>query len=90
VHGFATQDAYITESMGRITDRTRETLGSSDRYVVALRAFLLKAVKAFQKGEEPPGLVFSPNENDFRAAVCTIVNVPTDAPWREAEAAMYA
>ncbi|MFQ5542315.1 MAG: Rieske 2Fe-2S domain-containing protein, partial [Candidatus Binatia bacterium] len=33
VEGFATQDACVTESMGPITDRTREHLGASDAYV---------------------------------------------------------
>ena len=86
---FATQDACITRSMGPITDRTKEVLGASDGYVLALRMFLLKAVKDFQKGIEPPGLVFTREQNDFRAAVCTLVNVPKSASWQEAEKAMY-
>ena len=90
VDGFATQDACITESMGRITDRSLERLGASDGYVIALRAFLLKAVKDFQHGGEPPGLAFDPAQNDYSATTCTWLTIPADGNWRELEAETYA
>jgi len=90
VQGFATQDAFVTDSMGRISDRSQELLGVSDSYVVALRLTLLKAVKDFKKGIEPPGLVFDPLKNDYSAAACTAVTVPVGTPWRQVEEAVYA
>ena len=89
IEGFATQDACVTESMGPIWDRTREHLGASDRYVIALRRFLLKAVKDLQQGIEPPGLVFDPAGNDFSAANCTSVTVSLEASWKEVETRLY-
>jgi phthalate 4,5-dioxygenase len=89
IEGFATQDACVTESMGPIWDRTREHLGASDSYVIALRRFLLKAVKDLQQGIEPPGLVFDPSTNHFSAANCTSVTVPLEASWKEAETRLY-
>jgi phthalate 4,5-dioxygenase len=89
IEGFATQDACVTESMGPICNRTKEHLGASDSYVIALRRFLLKAVKDFQQGIEPAGLVFDPSMNDFSAANCTSVTVPLEASWKETEKRMY-
>jgi len=89
IEGFATQDACVTESMGPIWDRTREHLGASDSYVIALRRFLLKAVKDLQQGIEPPGLVFDPAGNDFSAANCTSVTVSLETSWKEAETRLY-
>ena len=89
IDGFATQDACVTESMGAIVDRTKEHLGTSDTYVIALRRFLLEAIRNFQKGIEPPGLVFDPWQNDYSATNCTSVTLPAGEPWREAESKMY-
>jgi phthalate 4,5-dioxygenase len=89
MEGFATQDACITEGMGPIVDRTREHLGASDGYIVAVRLFLLKAVRDLQRGIEPPGLVWDPSKNDFSKANCTSVRVPDGVSWREAEQKMY-
>ena len=86
VEGFATQDACVAESMGPITDRTREHLGASDAYVIALRKFLLKAVRDFEKGMDPPGLVWEPAKNDFSAANCSSGRFPISAPTKEAGA----
>jgi phthalate 4,5-dioxygenase len=89
IDGFATQDACVTESMGAICDRTKEHLGASDTYVIALRRFFLKAVRDFTQGIEPPGLVFDPAKNDFSAANCTSVTVPLDESWKGVEQQVY-
>jgi hypothetical protein len=89
IDGFATQDACVTESMGAICDRTKEHLGASDTYVIALRRFLVKAVKDLMKGVEPPGLVFDPANNDFSAANCTSVTVPLAACWKAVAQQVY-
>ncbi len=89
IDGFATQDACVTESMGAIVDRTKEHLGTSDTYVIALRKFLIEAIKNFQKGIEPPGSVFEPSQNDYSATNCTSVTIPVGEAWKQAESKMY-
>jgi phthalate 4,5-dioxygenase len=81
IEGFATQDACMTEGMGPICDRTKEHLAGSDTYIIAVRKFLLKALKTFQDGVEPPGLVRDQGENMFSDANSYDVMVPIDAQW---------
>jgi phthalate 4,5-dioxygenase len=51
------QDDAVTTSMGAISDRTREHLGSADAMIIRVRRRLLAAVRAFQeKGVTPPGV----------------------------------
>jgi nitrite reductase/ring-hydroxylating ferredoxin subunit len=47
------QDQAVTCSMGPITDRSQEHLGSSDAAIVALRRRLLTAVRDLQEGKGP-------------------------------------
>jgi nitrite reductase/ring-hydroxylating ferredoxin subunit len=60
-----TQDAVMTESMGPISDRWNEHLGMSDAGPVAMRRVLLRVVRAFMEGKEPPGLAYRPEDNHF-------------------------
>jgi len=53
IHGFASQDQAIQESMGPVVDRTRERLGTSDTAIIATRRLLLQEIRALQKGQEP-------------------------------------
>jgi phthalate 4,5-dioxygenase oxygenase subunit len=56
IKGVVTQDHAVCETQGRILDRTKEHLGTSDMAVVAWRRMMLKAARALQeKGEAPPG-----------------------------------
>jgi phthalate 4,5-dioxygenase oxygenase subunit len=50
------QDAAVTESMGKIYDRGREHLGTSDMAVIFMRRYLLRLAKELQQGIEPPAL----------------------------------
>ncbi|MEE9612291.1 MAG: hypothetical protein V3W19_13640, partial [Desulfatiglandales bacterium] len=61
-------------------------LGASDAYVIAIRKFLIKAVQDFQKGKEPPGLVWDPAKNDFSTASCISTRLPLSAPSKGGEA----
>jgi nitrite reductase/ring-hydroxylating ferredoxin subunit len=45
IEGFGDQDACVQESMGPISNRTREYLGQSDRAIVAFRRQVLELVK---------------------------------------------
>ena len=50
---FTQQDRAVTESMGKIFDRTREHLGTSDIVVIAMRRRLLKFARDLEEGKEP-------------------------------------
>ena len=54
--GFGIQDCGIQESMGRISDRTREHLGTSDNHIIKLRRQMLRTLRELSEGIEPPGL----------------------------------
>jgi hypothetical protein len=75
------QDKAITESMGAITDRTREHLGSTDAMVIRVRRRLIDAAKALRDGGVTPPGVDQPHLYRVRSA---IVNLPRDANWIEA------
>jgi phthalate 4,5-dioxygenase len=49
-----TQDQAVTEGMGRIADRTREHLGTTDVTIIHMRRLMLKLVQNLQQGIEPP------------------------------------
>lgn len=83
IEDFLNHDACATESMGPIYDRSKERLGVSDTAIIAMRKFLLDAVKSLQNGEEPPHIVRDPAKNNF-AHVDTIAQViPSNVPWRQ-------
>jgi phthalate 4,5-dioxygenase len=55
IEGIHVQDQAITESMGTLVDRGRETVAPSDIAVVRARRLLLDKVAAFAAGTRPPG-----------------------------------
>lgn len=75
----AMQDGAVQESMGAITDRTREHLGSADIGVVTARRVVLAAARALSKDNTtPPGI--DPASQHLRAAS---VFLPNDADWQQ-------
>jgi len=48
-----TQDRAMTEGMGRVMDRTRERLGTSDLAIISVRRRLLSMAKDLQEGKAP-------------------------------------
>jgi hypothetical protein len=54
--GILMQDQAALESMGRISDRTREQIGPADHGIVKGRQVFLDAVHAHMKGERAPGV----------------------------------
>lgn len=78
---FWAQDGGTQLSMGKIYDRTREHLGTTDLGIIASRRRLLRATRALRDdGVTPPG-VENPEWYDVRAAA---VELPRDADWFEA------
>ena len=49
-------DQWAVESMGAISNRTREHLGTSDKVIMANRRVLLKAINTLQQGGLAPGI----------------------------------
>jgi phthalate 4,5-dioxygenase len=62
---FPVHDGCATETMGPIYDRSREHLGISDKAVIAVRRYILDAIQAHERSEEPPHLVYDPAQNDM-------------------------
>jgi phthalate 4,5-dioxygenase len=78
VKGLAMQDASIQESIGRIADRSKEHLLSTDRAIVSARQRLIKAGNEVQKGGNAPGL--SPEDQLVRSASFVI---PVEADFEK-------
>jgi hypothetical protein len=57
VPGGWNQDAAVQESMGAVTDRAREHLGTSDMGIIAARRYFLNVAKAYRdQGVAPPAV----------------------------------
>ena len=79
---FLGHDAMATESMGHVYDRTTEHLGVSDKGVIAVRNFLLKAVAAYEKGEPLPHTSKDPElRTDHIDTFAS--HYPKGSDWRE-------
>ena len=79
VWGIAMQDASLQESMGPIIDRSKENLVSTDNGIIMARHRLLRALKAMEKGETPPGV--SLEHQQVRSAA---VVLPPDKHFKDA------
>jgi hypothetical protein len=79
VAGFAMQDAAVQESMGPIVDRAKENLVSTDNGIIMMRHRLLRALKAMEKGEQPPGIDLVHQ----RVRSASVV-LPPDQPFKDA------
>ena len=62
---FPVHDAFATETPGRVHDRTREHLGTSDSCIVAARREILAAIADVQAGRDPPHVVRDAATNDM-------------------------
>ena len=80
---FWAQDGGTQMTMGRIFNRTREHLGTSDTAIIAMRHRMLLAAKALREdGVTPPG-VLDPEVYQVRAAA---VEAPRNESWIDASA----
>ncbi len=81
IKGIVTQDHAVSETQGKILDRTKEHLGTSDVAVVAWRRLMLKSAKALaEKGEAPPGTQGGIAWNKISAET---VKLTEDQSWKE-------
>jgi 5,5'-dehydrodivanillate O-demethylase len=58
------QDDAAVDSQGRITDRSREHLATSDLGIVKFRRMIGQAIEAVSKGEDPAGVVRAGDGHD--------------------------
>jgi phenylpropionate dioxygenase-like ring-hydroxylating dioxygenase large terminal subunit len=68
IRDFGSQDLMVTESPGRIWDRSREHLGTTDKSIITMRRILLKAAKDLANGIEPPAVDPSLPYKEIRGA----------------------
>ena len=80
IDGVNTQDLAVQESMGRIVDRSREHLGSTDKAITAMRRILLDAIKEVANGGDPPGV----DPASYRNVRAADTIVPKDLAWQDA------
>jgi hypothetical protein len=73
---FLVHEACATETMGAICDRSQEHLGVSDMTVIAVRKFMLNAVRALAAGHEPPHVIRSAEQSDVRHVACIATTIP--------------
>ncbi|MDB5451555.1 MAG: hypothetical protein JWO33_133 [Caulobacteraceae bacterium] len=75
------EDFVVQASMGRIADRTREHLSSSDVAIVQARMMLLQALKNDAEGRHP----LAPYASNWLAQEASPVDtvVPPDSEWRQ-------
>jgi phthalate 4,5-dioxygenase len=79
--GANAQDQAISESMGAVSDKTQEHLGTSDIMIARTRMRLIRAIRALRdSGTTPPG-VDQPSVYRVRSGGTLL---PRDADWLEA------
>jgi phthalate 4,5-dioxygenase oxygenase subunit len=83
IQGIPNQDAAVQESMGPVADRSLETLGTSDKAIIAFRKLLLDMAKQLQSGHEPETTHDAARYNVRSASVLLDKGVPFDegAAW---------
>jgi phthalate 4,5-dioxygenase len=79
---FPDQDACVTEGAGRIQDRTKENLASTDKCIAASRVVLLRAIRELRQGKEPPLFTRDPLNNPSIPLVASGFQVPPGVDWR--------
>jgi hypothetical protein len=68
--------------MGPIADRSQEHLGVGDSQIVAVRRFLLDAIRQVQNGGDPPGAALDIEDNDFSDLIMVSAVVPAGKHWK--------
>ncbi|MEE8178101.1 MAG: Rieske 2Fe-2S domain-containing protein [Acidobacteriota bacterium] len=79
---FAEHDLFATESMGPISDRTGEHLGSTDKPIIASRRLLLNMIRKMQQDGEPLHVIRDPGANRFPHLVVLSEVIPQSTDWR--------
>ena len=81
IAGIPQQDQAVTESMGRVYDRSHEHLGTSDAMIIRTRRRLIRAAEALQDSGETPPAVDAPEVYRTRSGS---VILPRGVDWLKA------
>ena len=76
IDGIPNQDAAVQESMGFISDRTREHLGTSDRALVNFRRLMLRLAQDLADGKEPSAAMRGEDYNVRSVSVISQAGIP--------------
>jgi hypothetical protein len=68
IENFVSQDLAVTESMGKIYNRTKEHLGTTDVAIIRMRSILVDAAKELAAGHEPPAVAADLDYRSIRGA----------------------
>ena len=79
---FNVQDTAIVEGSGAIVDRTKETLGPSDRAIIAARRQVLRGIREVAAGKDAPNTVREESANRFPQITVVSEVLPEGADWR--------
>jgi len=75
---FMAHDAFASESQGQIHNRTREHLGTTDKFIAAARRQILEGIKDVEAGKEPRHSIRDAADNDLSHLVVLSEVVPED------------
>src|SRR5499426_4617960 len=81
-------DQWAIEGQGRIQDRTREHLGTSDKAIVAYRRLLLSAIGQVANGDKPPMWLDAARAAQIRGPITVDGLCPADgwqAYWKDVD-----
>jgi len=73
------QDRAVNETMGRIYDRTKEHLGTSDAVIIAMRRRMLRAARDLMDGREP----YAAHHGELYRQIPVDVELAKDVPFEE-------
>ncbi|MEI6724105.1 MAG: aromatic ring-hydroxylating dioxygenase subunit alpha, partial [Betaproteobacteria bacterium] len=74
-------DQWAVESQGRIQDRAREHLGTTDKVIIAYRKLLMRAIKESQAGIVPCMVLAAGDATKIRGPV-TVDGIHEGADWQ--------
>ena len=75
-------DQWAVESLGKIQDRTKEHLGTTDKAIIANRKIMFRAIEALENGAEPEITLRPANPATCRGPVAIDTIAPAKS-WRD-------
>ncbi|HEY7065719.1 MAG TPA: Rieske 2Fe-2S domain-containing protein [Chloroflexota bacterium] len=79
---FHQHDQWATETQGAITDFSQEHFGALDLPIVVARKLLVQAIERVQRGDDPPGVARTPEQNHFPIVACNTA-APAAQSWKD-------
>jgi len=79
IKGISEQDMSIQESMGKVSPRWKEHLGTTDKAILEFRRLMLAACRNLMEGKEPP----QPHNPDAYRARSAAIVIDKTVPWED-------